>query len=858
MPQAVDEAGNIWEVDAQGNPVRYIGKQGGQQGGVFTVPQNPAEAAKEATRKAQWEREQALRIANINADLYKQGLQLGPDGVTPVPIPNWKPPVTESTTPKITAKERADAIAAYTTANQMDRLIKDMEAKFKEGPGSTSGLMGIADFFPTEANDRFDKSAQAVRGQVGTLLGFTGGQLNSLTEAQQAVGPYLPESGNYDSTSLDKIARLKDLSNLARERSIAILGGVPDQNGQITPLAQIEQQRRDPVVGIGGPGNSSVPPGNVPGGGGGPQLGLSTGESYTTPQDLAVAAAVNKALQAGASVEGLAQAAQAAGGQVTPSDLANFKAAIDARARGQSVTFNPQATGRRTALQQAAGAAMMSPLGTGIADATNMAGFGVLEGLLPDQFGAIRDINPNASMVGQVAGAIGGTEALAMGARAGLNAVAPNLASRALGGGRAAEFGRNLLTDATYGGTYGGVTQGDPLTGAALGAGGSALGQLGGKAIGKAMSGVDLSPAVQAMRDAKIPLTTGQTLGGIAKGVEDRLSGLPLVGDIVNARRLEGLRAFNERAMNDAVAPINGRAADIGNDGIQALYDQVGNAYDNATQGVTVPLDQQLIGEVNALRNGAGLPADYAARLNQALSNRLDPALSTGQITGDQFQQAMRGLKGYRASADKAAPGFEQDYRDVLSRAMDALRGQMNRGGGDSVVTGLNRADEAYRNIKTLDKAVTAARNGTGSGEVQVFTPAQLNNAATQAAQKFAGPRPFGDLIDSAQTVLPNKVPDSGTAGRLATYALPTVLGGGGALGAGAGSLAGDTGTGTMSGLALAAMLMAGGTKGGQKALEKVLTSRPGVVKNAGTLVRKKSGLFGAAAVPPLLAIQNQ
>lgn len=839
MPQAVDEAGNIWEVDAQGNPVRYIGKQGGQQGITIGRP-DPNKVAKDAAALA------GASLNNTGQALDNQVTQATIDAQIRKARAEAAKAERELSQPNPQQVEQQGRIGRLQSLiNQINRV----QELYNAGPGTTKGVFGALDYLPTDANSRFDTAGAALSQQGLAAFRVPGTGTVSDRDAIMFDRANLPTASTRD-------ASIEEILRGLRDRVDSELQTMGQQGANWTGLQN--DQRREPVVGIGGPGNSSVPPGNVPGGGGGPQLGLSTGESYTTPQDLAVAAAVNKALQAGASVEGLAQAAQAAGGQVTPSDLANFKAAIDARARGQSVTFNPQSTGRRTPLQQAAGAAMMSPLGTGIADATNMAGFGVLEGLLPDQFGAIRDINPNASMVGQVAGAIGGTEALAMGARAGLNAVAPNLASRALGGGRAAEFGRNLLTDATYGGTYGGVTQGDPLTGAALGAGGSALGQLGGKAIGKAMSGVDLSPAVQAMRDAKIPLTTGQTLGGIAKGVEDRLSGLPLVGDIVNARRLEGLRAFNERAMNDAVAPINGRVADIGNDGIQALYDQVGNAYDNATQGVTVPLDQQLIGEVNALRNGAGLPADYAARLNQALSNRLDPALSTGQITGDQFQQAMRGLKGYRASADKAAPGFEQDYRDVLSRAMDALRGQMNRGGGDSVVTGLNRADEAYRNIKTLDKAVTAARNGTGSGEVQVFTPAQLNNAATQAAQKFSGPRPFGDLIDNAQTVLPNKVPDSGTAGRLATYALPTVLGGGGALGAGAGSLAGDTGTGTMSGLALAAMLMAGGTKGGQKALEKVLTSRPGVVKNAGTLVRKKSGLFGAAAVPPLLAIQNQ
>lgn len=835
MPQAIDEDGNIWEVDAQGNPQRWLGKQGGQQGITVGRP-DPNKARKDAA---------TLTGASLNN--------------TGQALDNL---VTQATIADAIRKAKADADKAEVDADKakaptpqeveqqgrVGRLkslidqINRVQDLYNSGPGTTKGFAGLQDYLPTDANARFDTAGSALSQQGLAAFRVPGTGTVSDRDAIMFDRANLPQASMRD-------ASIEEILRGLRERVDNELQSMGQQGAQWQGL---NDQRRDPVVGVNGPGQSSVPPGTPPGGG--PVMGLSRGENYTTPADLAVAAAVNKAFNAGGSIEDLVNAARSAGGQITPEDLANFNQAIEARKLGQGVTFNPQATGRRTPLQQAAGAAMTNPFGTAAADAVNMAGMGVLEGLLPDQYGAIRNINPNASMAGQIAGAIAGTEGLAAGARAGLNAVAPSLASRVLGGGAAAQAGRSLLTDTAFGAGYGGITQGDPLTGAALAAGGSVLGQAGGKALGKVMSGVDVAPAAQALRDAGIPLTTGQTVGGIVKGVEDRLSGLPVVGDIVNARRLEGLRAFNEKAMGDAVAPINGQAAGVGNDGIQALYDQVGNAYDNATAGVNVPLDQQLIGEINALRNAGGLPPDYAARLNQALSNRLDPVLQTGQMSGDQFQQAMRGLKGYRASADKAAPGFEQDYRDVLSKAMDALNGQMSRGGGDSVVSGLRSADNAYRNVKTLDKAVTAARNGTGSGEIQIFTPAQLNNAATQAAQKFAGPRPFGELIDNAQAVLPNRVPDSGTAGRLATYALPTVLGG---TGAGVGTLAGDTGTGTLSGLALAAALMAGGSKAGQKALEKVLTSRPGVVKKAGSLVRKKSGLFGAATIPPLLASQN-
>jgi hypothetical protein len=40
--------------------------------------------------------------------------------------------------------------------------------------------------------------------------------------------------------------------------------------------------------------------------------------------------------------------------------------------------------------------------------------------------------------------------------------------------------------------------------------------------------------------------------------VEDRLSGIPGVGDMINARRGEGYRAFNAKAFDKALEPISG------------------------------------------------------------------------------------------------------------------------------------------------------------------------------------------------------------------------------------------------------------------------------------------------------------
>ena len=84
-----------------------------------------------------------------------------------------------------------------------------------------------------------------------------------------------------------------------------------------------------------------------------------------------------------------------------------------------------------------------------------------------------------------------------------------------------------------------------------------------------------------------------------------------------------------------------------------------------------------------------------------------------------------------------------------------------------------NRAKASYRRLSTLADAVNRASETEG-----VFAPSQLGGAAKANAKKFdgsiasaSGNRPFFELQRPAQKVLPSKVPDSGTAGRLALVA---------------------------------------------------------------------------------------
>lgn len=742
---------------------------------------------------------------------------------------------------------RKDAIQAFSDADALERAADEIEQLYRTGPGATKGIAGVQDYLPTDQNAVFNDAGQQARGYVKRALGFTGGEGNTVAESSAIYDPYLPKAGDRDAQIERKIAALRNLAADSRKKSVTTLGGVPDPNGNIVPVPE----GKDPSVWAqtyinGGNGPTAAPSGstekNVPIN---PDYQaeynqfLSQWEGNPNP-DAYVAKRVELDRKYGyqPDEQGYRDWALGAAGAIKQGG-----STIPSEIPGVNVPM--------TGVEQFRNDLVNNPAGAAAAGFGDMVAFGGGSAIMPEQMAMLGDANPYSMAAGQIAGSIAGTSALG---RLGANS-AGRLAPALLGGGKRAQLARDIGTDAIYSGIYGGVTEGDPTGSAISGAIGSTAGNAVGKVAGAALGGAARSPAAQYLASQKIPMTVGQQLGGMAKGIEDRLAGMPIVGDMVNARRLEGLQEFNRRALGQAGEPIGYTPGNIGKEGVQELFDATSGAYDQATAGANVPLDGQFLDDLSAVSQQArGLAPDYKEKFGLALQNRLGPIADAGGMTGDSYQQAMRGLKGYKAETSK--PGFEQEYRDSLGGVMDALTGQMRRGGGSQVVEGLDNANAAYRNAKVLDDAVTRASGGSGSGENFVFTPSQLQRAGQKAAKKYPGAQPFEELADMGQSVLPSKVPDSGTAGRLATIAM-----GGGLTGAGvgAGALAGGgegAQAGGLSGLGLAALLAAGGTRGGQKALGTALFGRPDASKKAAEFILRNRGLFGSAAVP--LAITSQ
>jgi hypothetical protein len=823
-PLMQDDAGNVFEVDAQGRPIRLVSGPAASQGRIFTLPPNPKEVRAEARadEDQQMQRENAIR-AERAADRADKTAQRQAAAAERTANAAAKPTEFQSKSAGFLGR-MMQAEHDFNAVSEGNRDARSLprQALHNIAPGIENTLVNTPER---------QKADQAVENFIAASLRQESGAAISPMEFTRQYKIFFPASGDSEETLAQKAAARRQ----AVEAFRIAAGPLAEQAAasvQIDKPKEVEPNKASQD-------NLGVA---TPTGG--------TRSQYSPRQSAMVDAMIN----AGASKAMIDASLKKQGfGPIRADDLSAAKRWMKDNPGkayfGAQIYKNDDLNlGQRILANEA-----VAPVAAGVARAGDAASAGLLGAVAGEEgrgaleaAGALHPVAaPIGDILGSAAGVMGGEAALAARAPAALARFAPRIA------------------DALYGGMTGfnQAQEGEGLKGAALGAGaglaGGVVGERAARGLGSVIRGVR-NPAVSYLREQGVPLTVGQTLGGsgwlgnAVRGAEDRLSGFWGIGDVIKARQREGAEAVADRMAKDAVAPIGGTASGYGEPTVNDILQQGSDAYKTATAGAQVPLDPQFATDMAQLRAlGGTLPDDLSQRFGKALENRIAPVEADTYLSGDTFQQAVRGLKGYRAEATK--PGFEQDYRDYLSTGIDALKDQMRRGGGSDVVERLADADKAWRQIKVVQKATQAARNGARSGEIGLPMPSNFNDAATAAAQKYGGPRFNAELIDAAQRVLPNKVPDSGTAGRLG---LGAMLAGGVGVGGGAGALGGDAQSGAATGLGLTLLLAAGGSKPAQRTMVNILAKRPDLATRIGDIIAHNSGIggwTGAGVLTPLM-----
>lgn len=845
MPYAQDlDTGEWIEVDAQGNPVASAPRSGR----VFTLPQNPKEARQEARADASASRadaaaerqagadERAARAAELDAALKRLQIMKA-------------------------EAETGGGAGGSKKLNSLVAQINRVQDLYDENIGTTKGLTGLQDYLPTNENARFD-TAGAQLSQMGLAAFRTPG--TGTVSDRDAI---MFDKGNLPTASTRDAAIEEILGGLRRrvEEEYNALGQpMPQWSGAAQQRADNEVPQANGAATKPRPNNpSGTPPengsGNPPTPWDGPNAApgntIATGSTRTERSDR-LSAQVDAMMNAGAGIETINAALRQQ--NFPPIDAGSFNAAKKwMQDNPGKQYFGADVTREEDLpiLSQIAG----SSFGSGAAQYADAATAGTVGALAGDQgrgaLDAMRQTNPDASAIGAILGGITG----AAGAEAALVARAPAALAR---------FAPRIA-DTLFGGVSGfnSAQAGEGLEGAGIGAaaglGGGIIGERAVRGIGALTQGVR-NPQVQALRDAGVELTVGQSVGdsgwlgaGIKK-LEDAGTSLPFVGNMIDARRVEGLRGFNDAAFRQAAAPgaqITGRGAE----GMGQVRQSVSDAYSRALDPVTIDaMDPALINDLGAvIANAQRIPNVNSAQdaamagLQSRVEGAVDPLTDT--ISGRGFQEAYRGLG--RTGRERANGDYGHEIGQVMRQGQDALGEALERQ-NPGAFDGFLEANAANRRANVLADAL---KNAGNQGE-ELVTPAQLNRADIGSTSRLegkinsaAGNRPFYDLATAGQAVLPSKLPDSGTATRaLAGLGLTSLAGGGGyAAGGGEGAA-----TGTGMGLGATLALALGGSRPAQQMATRMLLDRPELALRIGDQMVRNSnrgGTVGAGILSQLL-----
>lgn len=860
MAQARDEAGNIWDVTDPANPV-LVRPANAAQGRVFTLPQSPKEQAEEARRSRKDEldaadkardndrADEALDIrreaARLDAELKRAQLQKSQGG---------------GDTGKL--RDRLSRL------NQLVAQINRVQSLYDDSIGTTKGVAGLADYLPLDANARFDAAGAALSQQGLAAFRVPGTGTVSDRDAIMFDRANLPTAATRDAAIEEQLLGLRSRV----DAEMAALGQPTPQWVQDTDAGTPDQQNPDELAKAAMVDDTS-PPGMPPAGQGGndpnitpwdgPRADFQTAASgeYRFADNPRARSNIAALINAGAGYATVAAAAKKAGGNLSLGEFNAVKTWMDQNP-GKEYPASSVNAGEYVPLnlgQKIAG----SPAGAFTAQMANAATAGTVGALAGERgqgaLDAMAALNPNSSLAGNIVGGITGAGAaeLAVGARlagTGLRHLAPRLADAGFG----AATGFNTAGDGD------GLT--GALTGAALGAAGGAVGDRVMRGVGRGIRGA-AAPAARTLREAGVPLTIGQVMGeggafgrGIKK-IEDSLTSVPFVGNMVDARRMEGLRGFNQAAFEVGAETTGGQVQDYGAAGINQLRSAVGDAYRRALDPVNIDANEnQFIDDLGAtIRAAQGIPNVNGAQdaamagLEARITGAIDP--ETEMMSGRGFQEAYRGLA--RTGRERAGGDYGHEVGQVMRQGQDALAGALERQ-NPGAYDGFTAANAGNRRMNILADAVGRAKNA----EDNLFTPAQLNMADEAAATRLTGKvnassgnRPFADLANAGQTVLPSKLPDSGTWTRALTgLGLSGGLGAGGyAIGSGEGAA-----TGTGIGLGATLALLAGGSRPAQRAAVAALLDRPEVIRQlGGAIVNARlggpiGGGMGSAVLTPL------
>ena len=352
-----------------------------------------------------------------------------------------------------------------------------------------------------------------------------------------------------------------------------------------------------------------------------------------------------------------------------------------------------------------------------------------------------------------------------------------------------------------------------------------------------------VSKAEKTMRDLGIMPTTGQTLGGQFKTIEEFAQNLPLIGSSIENARQRVLFDFNKGVINKALQKVDDKlpADVVGRDAIAYASDEVSKKYDDVLSKMSFDLDFATTSNIlGALSKAKSLSPDQRQQVSETLNDIVFGKFSGQKIDGQTYKGIESDLRKKASNYANSATASEREVGEALTDVLGAIKKELYFQ-NPKQTSKLRRIDSAYSDLSVIN--VAAANSGADNG---VFTPKQFSTAVRQQDQtrrktSFAKGRAKGQEIsdaavqvlgDTARSTLEGRIAAS-TVGGLGLFSQPQVA------------------------IPAVGIIPPAYSPGGQKLIDALLRSRPELLQRVGGMLSQESAPLGSVIAPSAVGQYN-
>jgi hypothetical protein len=352
-----------------------------------------------------------------------------------------------------------------------------------------------------------------------------------------------------------------------------------------------------------------------------------------------------------------------------------------------------------------------------------------------------------------------------------------------------------------------------------------------------------VSKAEQTMRSLGVTPTTGQTLGGQFKTIEEFAQNLPLIGSSIENARQRVLFDFNKGVINKALQKVDDKlpAEVVGRDAIAYASDEVSKKYDDVLSKMSFDLDFSTTSNIlGSLSKAKSLDANQRQKITETLNDVVFGKFAGQKLDGQTYKGIESDLRKKASNYANSATASEREIGEALTDVLGTIKKELYFQ-NPKQTSKLRRIDSAYSDLSVIN--VAAANSGADNG---VFTPKQFSTAVRQQDQtrrktSFAKGRAKGQEVSDAAVQVLGDTARSTLEGRIAA----STLGGFGLL--------------SQPQVAIPAVMAVppAYSAGGQSFIDMLLRQRPELLQRVGGMLSQQSAPIGSVVAPSAVGQYN-